>query len=117
MGVVFRCWVAVSQRVAGAEPAALADCEQPVAAAGYHEPSLVYLVGTTTRLVDGAGAADFLHLGGCRFALVEARPERNFLRRADAIGLRYASGPRIDGYNFSAGDGPSPLRSIGRNGR
>ncbi len=52
------------------------------------------------RLLDGAGAADFLRPGGCRFAFVEARHERGFLRRADAIGLRYAPGPRIDGYNY-----------------
>jgi len=80
------------------------DCEHPVvAAAGYHEPSLVYLAGTQTKLVDGAGAAEFLRLGGCRFAFVEARQERNFLRRADVIGLRYAPGPRIEGYNINSG--------------
>ena len=45
----------------------------------------------------------FLRLGGCRFALVEARHERAFLRRADAIGLRYASPQRFDGYNYSIG--------------
>jgi 4-amino-4-deoxy-L-arabinose transferase-like glycosyltransferase len=79
-------------------------CENPAAAsAGYHEPSLVFLAGTSTRLVDGAGAADFLRPGGCRFAFVEARQQRSFLRRADAIGLRYAPGPQIDGYNFSTG--------------
>ena len=81
-----------------------AGCANPVAAAaGYHEPSLVYLVGTATKLVDGNGAADFLHLGGCRFAIVESRHERGFLRRADAIGLRYAPGPRIEGYNYNVG--------------
>ncbi len=81
-----------------------ADCERPIAAAaGFHEPSLVFLTGTETRLVDGGGAAEFLRPGGCRFAFVEARQERNFLRRADAIGLRYAPGRRIDGYNFSVG--------------
>jgi 4-amino-4-deoxy-L-arabinose transferase-like glycosyltransferase len=81
-----------------------AGCESPVAAAaGYHEPSLVYLAGTSTRLVDGAGAADFLRVGGCRFALVESRHERGFLRRADAIGLRYAPVRRVDGYNYNAG--------------
>jgi 4-amino-4-deoxy-L-arabinose transferase-like glycosyltransferase len=80
------------------------DCENPVAAAaGFHEPSLVYLAGTSTRLLDGTGAADFLRPGGCRFAFVEARHERSFLRRADAIGLRYSQGPRIDGYNISTG--------------
>jgi 4-amino-4-deoxy-L-arabinose transferase-like glycosyltransferase len=79
-------------------------CENPVAAAaGFHEPSLVYLAGTSTALLDGSGAADFLRPGGCRFAFVDARHERTFLRRADAIGLRYSQGPRIDGYNISTG--------------
>ena len=41
-----------------------AGCENPqAAAAGYHEPSLVFLVGTETLLTDGAGAADFLRKG------------------------------------------------------
>ena len=55
------------------------------------------------RLVDGTDAAEFLRRGGCRFALVEARQERAFLRRADAIGLRYASPQRFEGYNYSIG--------------
>jgi 4-amino-4-deoxy-L-arabinose transferase-like glycosyltransferase len=74
-----------------------------VASAGYHEPSLVFLVGTSTRLTDGAGAADLLREGYCRFALVEARQERAFVQRAEAIGLRYAPGPRIDGFNTNSG--------------
>ena len=79
-------------------------CAQPVAAAvGYQEPSLVFLAGTATRLTDGADAADFLAGGQCRFALVEQRQERSFAEHADAIGLRYAPGPRIDGINFSNG--------------
>ncbi|HXF87854.1 MAG TPA: phospholipid carrier-dependent glycosyltransferase [Xanthobacteraceae bacterium] len=80
------------------------DCKEPLAAAaGYHEPSLVFLVGTSTRYVDGAGAAEFLARGPCRFAFVEARHERNFAQRAEAIGLRYAPGPRIEGINYSTG--------------
>ena len=79
-------------------------CKQPlVAAAGYHEPSLVFLVGTQTQLIDGAGAAEFLRQGPCRFALIEARHERSFVMRAEAIGLRYAPGPRIEGINISIG--------------
>jgi 4-amino-4-deoxy-L-arabinose transferase-like glycosyltransferase len=74
-----------------------------VATAGYQEPSLVFLIGTETAMVDGTDAAEFLRLGGCRFALVEARHERAFLRRADAIGLRYAPPQRFDGYNYSIG--------------
>jgi hypothetical protein len=81
-----------------------ADCKPAqVVTAGYQEPSLVFLLGTETGMVDGADAAEFLRPGGCRFALVEARHERAFLRRADAIGLRYASPQRFEGFNYSVG--------------
>jgi 4-amino-4-deoxy-L-arabinose transferase-like glycosyltransferase len=73
------------------------------AAAGFHEPSLVFMTGTDTLLTDGSGAADFLGQGTCRFALVEARSERGFVQRAEAIGLRYDVASRIDGYNISQG--------------
>jgi 4-amino-4-deoxy-L-arabinose transferase-like glycosyltransferase len=73
------------------------------AAAGFQEPSLVFMTGTSTLLTDGSGAADFLNQGSCRFALVEARSERAFAQRAEAIGLRYDMATRIDGYNFSQG--------------
>src|SRR6266571_2944741 len=80
------------------------DCERPLyASAGYHEPSLVFLFGTSTRLTDGQGAADFLLEGGCRFAFIEARHERAFVQRAEAIGLRYAPGPRVEAINETAG--------------
>jgi 4-amino-4-deoxy-L-arabinose transferase-like glycosyltransferase len=73
------------------------------AAAGFHEPSLVFMTGTSTLLTDGSGAADFLGQGSCRFALVESRSERAFAQRADAIGLRYNVATRIEGYNISQG--------------
>jgi 4-amino-4-deoxy-L-arabinose transferase-like glycosyltransferase len=73
------------------------------AAAGFHEPSLVFMTGTSTLLTDGSGAADFLGQGPCRFALVEYRSERGFVQRAEAIGLRYNVATRIEGYNFSQG--------------
>jgi 4-amino-4-deoxy-L-arabinose transferase-like glycosyltransferase len=80
------------------------SCENPLyASAGYHEPSLVFLFGTSTRLTDGSGAADFLLEGGCRYAFIEARHERAFVQRAEAIGLRYAPGPRIEGIDYSVG--------------
>jgi 4-amino-4-deoxy-L-arabinose transferase-like glycosyltransferase len=73
------------------------------AAAGFHEPSLVFMAGTSTLLTDGSGAADFLGQGSCRFALVEQRSERGFAQRAEAIGLRYNVAARVDGYNISQG--------------
>jgi hypothetical protein len=73
------------------------------ATVGYQEPSLVFLAGTVTRLADTAGAAEFLRGGECRFAFVEAREERSFAQRAEAMGLRYRAGPRIDAINVSTG--------------
>jgi 4-amino-4-deoxy-L-arabinose transferase-like glycosyltransferase len=80
-------------------------CPQPAVAAavGYHEPSLVFLAGTPTRLTDASGAAEFLADGECRFAFVEARHERGFAEHAEAIGLRYSPGPRIEAINYSNG--------------
>jgi hypothetical protein len=79
-------------------------CAQPLAAAaGYHEPSLVFLAGTSTRLTDAAGAADFLSGGDCRFAFIEARQERAFAQRAESIGLHYSPGRRIDAINMGIG--------------
>ncbi len=81
-----------------------AGCADPVAVtAGFHEPSLVFLAGTATNHGVGSSAADFLLGGPCRFAFVESRQERAFVQRADAIGLRYATGPRIEGFNISSG--------------
>jgi len=72
-------------------------CPNPlVVAAGYHEPSLVFLAGTQTRLVDGANAAEILKGGPCRFALIESRHERAFGQRADVIGLRYSLRGRLE---------------------
>jgi 4-amino-4-deoxy-L-arabinose transferase-like glycosyltransferase len=81
-----------------------APCAAPLAAsAGYEEPSLVFLAGTKTLLTDAAGAADFLLPGGCRFAFVEARQQRAFALRAEAIGLRYNRGPLVEGYDVTIG--------------
>ena len=41
--------------------------------------------------------------GGCRFVFIEARQERSFAQRADALGVRYAKGLRVEGINVSSG--------------
>ncbi|MDO8877779.1 MAG: glycosyltransferase family 39 protein [Pseudolabrys sp.] len=69
----------------------------------YQEPSLVFLSGTDTKFTDGAGAADFLNGGSCRFALIDKSSERSFVQRADSLGLRYTLSQRIDGFNISKG--------------
>ena len=81
------------------------ECKQPHVAStfAYQEPSLVFLLGTDTRFVDGAGAADFLRAGLCHFALVDPRSERGFVQRAESVGLRYSLVQRVEAYNISIG--------------
>jgi 4-amino-4-deoxy-L-arabinose transferase-like glycosyltransferase len=88
-----------------AEIVAGVDCRNPViAAAGFHEPSLVFLMGTRTRLVDGSSAAEILRGGTCRFAIIESRQERAFAQRAEQLGLRYRLGRKLEGYfNMNGG--------------
>lgn len=80
-------------------------CAQPQLAStyNYQEPSLVFLLGTETKFTDGPGAAEFLHQGPCRFALIDARSERAFVQRANALNVRFTLGNRIDGFNISNG--------------
>lgn len=88
-----------------AENARASGCANPQLAStfAYQEPSLVFLLGTGTRFTDGAGAAEFLNGGECRFALIDVRSERSFVQRADSVGLRYSLSQRIDGFNISNG--------------
>jgi 4-amino-4-deoxy-L-arabinose transferase-like glycosyltransferase len=87
-----------------AQAIAAVPCEpRAVASAGFHEPSLVFLVGTDTRLTDGAGVADFLHAGGCRIGLVESRAEDAFVHRAETLKLRYAPAGHVDAFAVNGG--------------
>src|SRR5262249_19581992 len=81
-----------------------AGCPDPVSAsASYPAPSLVFLAGPQTQPTDGADAADFLRQGPCRLAFIDSRQERSFARRAEAIGLRYTQGARVEAFNISGG--------------
>jgi 4-amino-4-deoxy-L-arabinose transferase-like glycosyltransferase len=79
-------------------------CLNPQAVlAGYGEESVVFLAGTSTRITDGAGAADFLHEDVCRFAFVEKGEEPRFLGQGQASGLRYAPVAHFDAINMANG--------------
>jgi hypothetical protein len=73
-----------------------------VAAAGYSEPSLVFLLGTATRLGDGARAAAHLDSDrACALALVEANEDAAFraaLGTAGPVALAH-----LGGFNYSNG--------------
>jgi 4-amino-4-deoxy-L-arabinose transferase-like glycosyltransferase len=103
-GIVLPSLTAAFPSVALANFLRSASCPHPIAASvGYQEPSLVFLAGTATRLIDPSSAADFLRQGGCRFAFIDAGDQRTFALRAEAIGLHYRAGPSITGFNISNG--------------
>jgi 4-amino-4-deoxy-L-arabinose transferase-like glycosyltransferase len=75
--------------------------DTPPVIAGYVEPSLVFLLGTQTRLADtGAEAAN---LAGGGLALIEARERSAFLDRLAALGARATVLGTIDGFDYSRG--------------
>jgi 4-amino-4-deoxy-L-arabinose transferase-like glycosyltransferase len=75
----------------------------PVVAAGYAEPSLVFLLGTATELTGGSGAADFLAAHPDGLALVAADQDAAFQARAAALGLTVQRLDARHGYNYSRG--------------
>ncbi|MDR7231547.1 4-amino-4-deoxy-L-arabinose transferase-like glycosyltransferase [Caulobacter sp. BE264] len=74
----------------------------PVAVTGYAEPSLIFKLGTTTQLTDGAGAARAISEG--RPAIVEAREEKLFQTALKALGLTARPAAVVEGLNYSDGD-------------
>jgi 4-amino-4-deoxy-L-arabinose transferase-like glycosyltransferase len=75
-----------------------------LASVPYAEPSLVFLVGTRTRLVDAEQAADHLAADPrCALALVGAAEQGSFLGRLAAAGITPRALDRIDGINYSNG--------------
>jgi 4-amino-4-deoxy-L-arabinose transferase-like glycosyltransferase len=78
-----------------------AQCPQPqVASAGFEEPSLIFLVGTRTQLVDGNEAARFLAEGGCRIALVTTNDEPAFIATLGGLSKQPELLEQIPGMNI-----------------
>ena len=81
----------------------IADSAAPVALAGYNEPSAIFLLGTQTRLLEGADAARALIAGEVSAAIVEAREAAAF---QDALGAEAGNARAlavVDGLNYSNG--------------
>ncbi len=79
--------------------------EVAIASAGYHEPSLVFELGTQTLLTDARGAAEFLRdqNSPCAFALVDIRERAAFGAVALAQSIRVEAADSVAGFNYSKG--------------
>lgn len=76
-----------------------------VTLAGYSEPSAIFLLGTDTRLGDGADAARAV--AGGRVAVVDQSQQEAFNAEAEALAMRPRPVAVVEGLNYSNGD---PLR-------
>lgn len=93
----------LSPQVAEAFAAGKPCPQSRLVAAGYHEPSLVFLVGTDTLLTDGATAAAELEKDACTVALVaDDQLEAFDGGLAEGVAGVVEIG-RIEGVNYSKG--------------
>lgn len=73
-------------------------------ATGYHEPSLVFAMGSAMRLLrDGSEAARFLAGEPGRVVAVSHREEARFRQEVSALGLSVRELGAIAGFNYSRG--------------
>ncbi len=94
----------LSPRIAGMVARVKPCPDSVLASASFSEPSLVFLAGQRTRLVNAAGAADLLsHDPRCALALVGTRDEAAFRARLDQDRIEVRELGRIDGINYSSG--------------
>ena len=94
----------MSPRIADAVARGRPCARTTVATVPYAEPSLVFLLGTATRLTDIRGAAaHLLHDPACALALVGAQEQTAFLSLMAAAKVEPREIERIRGINYSNG--------------
>ncbi|MCC6918418.1 MAG: glycosyltransferase family 39 protein [Alphaproteobacteria bacterium] len=94
----------VSPRLAAAAEAAGYRPGLPITAAGYTEPSLVFLTATDIRLAaDGADAAAFVAGHPGAFALIEQKEQPAFDRALASAGIAVDPIGTVAGFNYSRG--------------
>jgi 4-amino-4-deoxy-L-arabinose transferase-like glycosyltransferase len=76
---------------------------EAVLSVGYSEPSLVFLLGTATRLVTAQPGDG--QLAGAAMALLNDRDEAEFLRSLAHTGLTARALDHVEGLDYSAGGG------------
>jgi 4-amino-4-deoxy-L-arabinose transferase-like glycosyltransferase len=95
-----------------AQVVGLIGSDGPVVAAGFSEPSLVFLLGTDTRFGDGVAAADHLAAHRRTLAVIESRQQAAFETRAAELGLVLETFATVAGINYSRGK-PATLTVTG----
>ncbi len=74
-----------------------------LASVGYHEPSLVFLLGTGTRLLEAGEAAEALRKREVTHVLVTKTEKPTLIREAQKRGMALKTVARMRGFNYSKG--------------
>ena len=74
-----------------------------IAAAGIHEPSLVFALGHDLLLVDGQEAALFLAEAPNGLAIIESRQQDDFVTMSQQLQLDLTMIHQLEGFNMSKG--------------
>lgn len=96
--------LAVSPRLAAAIAPYRAASPEPVAMAGYSEPSAVFLLGTDTLLTSTASVTDFLLRHPGAVGVIEAAQVDDVANAVAANGATVRKLADVAGYNYSRGD-------------
>ena len=75
-----------------------------VVVSGYREPSLVFLLGTKTKLAGPKDAAKHLASEDKALAIIDSRDEEAFLDHIQSFGVTVESLETVTGVNYSRGD-------------
>ncbi|CCG41794.1 ArnT family glycosyltransferase [Magnetospirillum molischianum] len=86
-----------------AELVATRPHQGPVVVAGYSEPSLVFLLGTDTRLTTGSEAAAILAERAGTLVLISDREEAAFQAECAERAVKTAVVGKVKGFNYSRG--------------
>ena len=92
---------ALSETLDEADLHPLRDGAEPVALAGYYEPSAIFLLGTETKAQNADVAARWIRSKPGRVAIIEKRDEKTFLEKTGSTQIRQLA--LIEGFNYSNG--------------
>ena len=96
-------WLSNAAAAAVARGPSRGNGSRPLAAVGYHEPSLIFLAGTNTALIEPQPAVGFLKERSSGLVLVSDDQLTAFERAASELGVRIHEVWSLHGFNYSMG--------------
>jgi hypothetical protein len=74
-----------------------------IAVSGYEEPSIVFALGTNTKLISPSAAAEHMRATDCAAAVINAELKENFLEHLDVQDASVSQIAVVRGFNYTKG--------------